>query len=196
MDYTVHGILQARILEWVAAPFSQGSSQPRDQIQVSHITGGFFTRWVTREAQILSLRIILFKYQGNYNNKISLLNMKEKKSFLLVVTWHFHSSFANPSKLHGHISSQRREGNTSLWPTWKKTETCGLSVQLPGTEGTSYDGGDVLFWRGCLTMEAFWINSYCKAPRKHNIILPHPPFFSAHTCLAEEEKCSLRTGEL
>ena len=43
MDYTVHGILQARILEWVAVPFSRGSSQPRDQTQVSHIAGGFFT---------------------------------------------------------------------------------------------------------------------------------------------------------
>ena len=43
MDYTVHGILQARILEWVAIPFSRGSSQPRDQTQVSHIAGGFFT---------------------------------------------------------------------------------------------------------------------------------------------------------
>ena len=38
-----HGILQARILEWVAFPFSRGSSQPRDQTQVSHIAGGFFT---------------------------------------------------------------------------------------------------------------------------------------------------------
>ena len=36
IDYTVHGILQARILEWVAFPFSRGSSQPRDQTQVSH----------------------------------------------------------------------------------------------------------------------------------------------------------------
>jgi len=35
MDYTVHGILQARILEWVAFTFSRGSSQPRNQIQVS-----------------------------------------------------------------------------------------------------------------------------------------------------------------
>ena len=37
MDYTVHGILQARILEWVAFPFSRGSSQPRDQTHVSYI---------------------------------------------------------------------------------------------------------------------------------------------------------------
>ena len=42
MDYTVHGILQARILEWVTFPFSRGSSQPRDGIQVSSIAGGFF----------------------------------------------------------------------------------------------------------------------------------------------------------
>ena len=40
MDYTVHGILQARILEWVAFLFSRGSFQPRNQTQVSHIAGG------------------------------------------------------------------------------------------------------------------------------------------------------------
>ena len=50
-SYTVHGILQARILEWVAFPLSRGSSQPRDSTQVSHIAGGFFTSWATREAQ-------------------------------------------------------------------------------------------------------------------------------------------------
>ena len=43
MDYTAHGILQARILEWVAILFSRGSSQPRDRTQVSHLAGGFFT---------------------------------------------------------------------------------------------------------------------------------------------------------
>ena len=43
MDYTVHETLQARILEWVAVPFSRGSSQPRDQSQVSHVAGGFLT---------------------------------------------------------------------------------------------------------------------------------------------------------
>ena len=48
-----HGILQARILEWVAIPFSGGSSQPRDPTQVSCITGRVFTIWATRE--VLSL---------------------------------------------------------------------------------------------------------------------------------------------
>ena len=48
MDYSpggssVHGILQARILEWVAIPFSRGSSRPRDRTRVSCIAGRFFT---------------------------------------------------------------------------------------------------------------------------------------------------------
>ena len=49
MDCTAHGILQARILEWVAVPFSRGSSQPRDWTQVSHTAGGLLTSWATRE---------------------------------------------------------------------------------------------------------------------------------------------------
>ena len=43
MNYAVRGILQARILEWIAFPFSRGSSQRRDQTQVSRIAGRFFT---------------------------------------------------------------------------------------------------------------------------------------------------------
>ena len=46
-----HGILQARILKWVAIPFSRGSSQLRDRTQVSHIASRFFTIWTTREIE-------------------------------------------------------------------------------------------------------------------------------------------------
>ena len=46
------GILQARILEWVAMPSSRGSSRPRDWTQVSHIAGIFFTIWTTMEAGV------------------------------------------------------------------------------------------------------------------------------------------------
>ena len=64
LDCTVHGIFQARILEWVTFPFSRGSSQSRDQTQVSCIAGGFFTNWATREAhlgiKIKSLKFFLF----------------------------------------------------------------------------------------------------------------------------------------
>ena len=48
MDYTIHGIIQARILEWVVFPFSRGPSQPRD---LTHIAGRFFTSWAIREIQ-------------------------------------------------------------------------------------------------------------------------------------------------
>ena len=43
IDYTVPGLLQARILEWVAVPFFTGPAQSRDGTQVSHIAGRFFT---------------------------------------------------------------------------------------------------------------------------------------------------------
>ena len=51
----VHGVLQARILEWVAMPFSRGSSQPRNWTQVSRIAGRFFTVWATREALLMNV---------------------------------------------------------------------------------------------------------------------------------------------
>ena len=47
---SVHGILQARILEWVAIPFSRGSSQPRDQSRVYCIASKVFTVWTIKEA--------------------------------------------------------------------------------------------------------------------------------------------------
>ena len=46
---SVHGTVQARILEWVAIPFSRGSSQPRDWIEVSCIAGSFSVSWATKE---------------------------------------------------------------------------------------------------------------------------------------------------
>ena len=51
------GILQARILEWVAMPFSRGSFQPRDQIQVSWIGRQIFYHWATWEAQFVAAAI-------------------------------------------------------------------------------------------------------------------------------------------
>ena len=52
---SVHGILQARILEWVAISFSRGSSWLRDWTQVSHIAGRRFNLWATREVRSLGL---------------------------------------------------------------------------------------------------------------------------------------------
>ena len=61
---SVHGIRQARLLEWVAIPFSKGFSRPRDRTRVSCIAGRFFTVWATREAnnyyQVAQIRLLFF----------------------------------------------------------------------------------------------------------------------------------------
>ena len=63
---SVHGILQTRLLEWVAFPFSWGSSQPRNQIQVSHVVGRFFTIWATREDQLADAQQILLEKKQSW----------------------------------------------------------------------------------------------------------------------------------
>ena len=74
----VHGILQARILEWVAISSSRGSSPPRDQTQVSYIAGRFFTIWATRgapEPPILSDK--LFQKHQDTVHAIQLEKMRD-----------------------------------------------------------------------------------------------------------------------
>ena len=68
MDYTVHGILQARILEWVAFPSSSGSFQPRDWTRVSCIAGRFFTNWATSEA------CVYWSHNTNHINVVIYIN--------------------------------------------------------------------------------------------------------------------------
>ena len=96
VDSTVHGILQARILEWVTFPFSRGSSQPRDRTQVSHIAGGFFSSWATGKPKQnycskrvydldMGLETTHISRKTKYNNPIMYflqcyLNMWEKKN--------------------------------------------------------------------------------------------------------------------
>ena len=61
---SVHRILQARILEWVAMPFSRESSWPRDRTQGSCLAGRFFTIWATREAKWIRLWILYYHSVG------------------------------------------------------------------------------------------------------------------------------------
>ena len=76
MNYTVHGIFQARILEWVDFPFSRGSSQPRDWTQVSP-AGRFFTSWATKEANT-STWIQTPKSWLNWSWELSLVSPKKR----------------------------------------------------------------------------------------------------------------------
>ena len=89
---SVHGILQARILEWIAISLSRLSSQRSNQTQVSCLAGRFFTDWATREAQVSSLvfrsliRFELFFIHGmwKYSNFILL---HELSSVFSTVCW-------------------------------------------------------------------------------------------------------------
>ena len=73
---SLHGILQARKLEWVAIPFYRGSSQPRVWIQVSCIAGGSFTLWATREAHTHTYEMFL---KSNRPQLIKNVTVKENK---------------------------------------------------------------------------------------------------------------------
>ena len=58
----IHGILQARVLEWVAIPFSRGSSWPSDWTQASCTAGRFFTIWATRQFPCMCVCVCMIKY--------------------------------------------------------------------------------------------------------------------------------------
>ena len=79
---SVHGILQARILEWVASPFSRGSSRPRDRTWGSCIAGRFFTVWASREA----LMMLLISYY--YSNPYILKERRKDSATYWIYTMH------------------------------------------------------------------------------------------------------------
>ena len=64
--WTVHGILQARILKWVAILFARGSSRPKNRTRVSCIAGRFCTIWVTREATLWKWHVIGYQNSSNW----------------------------------------------------------------------------------------------------------------------------------
>ena len=89
---STRGILQARILEWVAIPFSRGSTHLRDRTQVSRIVSRFFTVWATREAYswyciLLHWPLRVFRIIKNYRNFLWLNN-----SLLITVIFQKHPS--------------------------------------------------------------------------------------------------------
>ena len=94
LDCRAHGILQARKLEWVAFPFSRGSSQPTDRTQVSHIAGRFFTSWATREAQYYSLKTSVLQCSTFFMVQFSHLYMTTGKTIALTI-WTFVSKMTS-----------------------------------------------------------------------------------------------------
>ena len=104
MDYTVHGILQAQILEWAAFPFSRGSSQPRDQTLVSRIEGGFFTSWATRKPKNTwsgSLSLL----QGIFPTQESNQGLLHRRQILYQLSYHQYYSLCICPEIP-HINKQ------------------------------------------------------------------------------------------
>ena len=118
MDYnppgsSIQGILQARILEWVAIPFSKGSSQPRDRTWVSCIAGRFFTVWATREAPLVFL-------PGEFHGQKSLVSSSPwvTKSWTRLRHTHTHT--------HTHTRARARTENVEVEKRLLKIELWGV----------------------------------------------------------------------
>ena len=84
---SVHGILQARILEWVAISFSRGSSRPRDQTRVSRTGGRHVNLWATRKANIYTIDAIKCSKCHVANQSTGLFIDSFKKFCTPVVCW-------------------------------------------------------------------------------------------------------------
>ena len=75
---SIHGSLQARVLQWVAISFSRGSSRPKDRTWVSYTAGRLFTNWATRESQEFTC----------CNSKFHMLKWRSKIPHATTNTWH------------------------------------------------------------------------------------------------------------
>ena len=98
---SVHGILQAKILEWVAIPFSRGSSWPRDQTWVSCIACRFFTIWATREV-------------------LNAISQSQKDKYCIVPSLFIYEALGSSQtytnrKLNGDCQGLREGGNGELF---------------------------------------------------------------------------------
>ena len=122
-DYTAHGILQARILEWAAFPFPRGSSQPRDRTQVSRIAGRFFTSWATREAQNFSYK---------HKTEPSLVSFPTQS--VGVSESPFVASLLTQHPFCPHSRKKRSEGDALAWAPGGGQALCLLCFQARGRQ--------------------------------------------------------------
>jgi len=145
---SIHGIIQARILESVAVPFSRGSSQPRDRTLIFYIAGRFCTVWVTREIKLASSSI------GPKNGKI--LNTKFLFD-LLSSCFSIHSRLQISFFLFLLLLFSGQDMSNSLRP--HRLSTSGFSVLhcLPGFAQS----------------HIHWVNDAIQS--SHTVLLPSPP---------------------
>jgi len=128
--YTVHGILQARILEWVAFPFSRGSSQPRDQTQVSRIAGGFF---------------YLLSHRGMHTHKNVAAQFSQHHLLVRQFCSTVHSwllSHKSVDHIFASLVAQLENNPLAIWETWISS----LNWEDPLEKGKATHSS-ILAWR-------------------------------------------------
>ena len=124
---SIHWIFQARILEWVAMPFSKGSSRPRDQTRISRIAGRLFTIWPNREAHLVFTWMYL-------NVEPTLLQIRLELFLSTNVIIHMPSFrlFCMSFLLLTHLYSIRRPTAVTILTTVKKGPLRNLTVYTCG----------------------------------------------------------------
>ena len=111
---SIHGIFQARILEWVAISFSRGFSQPRDRTQVSHIAGRCFTIWVTREA-LTRDQILGSRYQMQTHRTLRLENCRINVENISFCRWGRGATLRGLQNLGSHTRDWTQTPVVEAW---------------------------------------------------------------------------------
>ena len=122
---SVHGISQARVLEWVAISFSRGSSQPRDRTQVSRILGRWFTVWASRKGMLY----VYYKVNKDQTNLMTSHNTNNTHICLCITCTH-QTAKANNTKYWADPkvwNMLQKKAEWSFWPIqflkpWRKAE--------------------------------------------------------------------------
>ena len=158
---SVHGSLQARILEWVAMPFSRGSSRPRDwtcTCCISYIAGGFFTHWATWEAHLSHIMNNSFFF---YWSKIAL---QCSASFCYLTTW--------TSYLYTNVPCLEPPSHSNPHPTHLGQHWAELSAKQQAPSS-------IYFTHSSVYMSKLFSQSVLPSPAH-----PWPPVCSLHLNLA------------
>ena len=160
---SVHGIFQARVLEWVAVSFSRGSSWPRDQTQVSHTVGRRFTVWATREVPYDIKLILKLKGRRQWHPTPVLLPGKSLGQRSLVgcnpwgregQTWLIDFTFT----FHFHALEKEMATHSSVlaWRITRTVEPGGLPSM--GSHRVGHDWSDLA---AAAKLQDFWILAQC-----------------------------------
>ena len=157
-DFSVHEILQARILEWVAMPSSRGSSQPRDQTQVSHIVGGFFTIWFSSVQLLSHVRLFATPWIPVRQASLSITNSQSslKLTSIKSVMPSSHLILSRPLLLLPPIPPSTRvfSNESTLRMRWPKYWSFSFSIipskEHPGVISFRMDWLDLLAIQGTL----------------------------------------------